>query len=703
MSHSPSYSRSLKIIKFILDFQKNTNVITTDKPFNQFLFALFFATVMTSYFVHLHFRKNHFQESDSTLVYYLFQDQPQNGFIYAGWNFAYGKIILSEKNVHKMIANEWRAQRIANEIITDEVDCRFEKDEIFFGKLGNPKKYDSTFNFLEMKSTTSLDTSAFVNQLNQIVIDKNFAFKTQSYIDSASIPSRFRKNYQQLRLQLPVDSFQICKINRLILEHLFPDLFKKIIVREIIDQQISFQQLYRILEIYATDEYVSNKPIKQSIQFALGSTYSPAVGFVYYFIKESAHSFADFMSKALVLTITLFHLTTLLLVWFLMRFRFSPFAALLTGFIFLFSISLYSYSFHLGSTVWNIFTAVVWLCMYAWSQEKGIQSQRTIMSLTTAILFFFNYLIIFYWTAFMLLQLYSWWQEKKNRSLFSFFKLGLSQWVFFISLVVVLCIFYQSTQGNRGNFDSLEELYCVILNFFCIFNQYTWLSILQFSFAIICIVKMSIYLFNHIRKRNKIVDKRSTLTMYFIAFLMVFVFTILTRILGIAASRHILWIAPIFFLCITYSFDGLQIAKLKQFIFLIALIIVGFIGITQRQKQTLNVKDYAWEKRTDIDQYLVHDFIFDAYYPLKEKKKPCSWTDDYATLVKGKKYMFISQTIPFQKYMDSIAPILQKKNLQIEVINNVEKLNHYQFAAYTPVQYVHDRANQIIVTEFLTK
>jgi hypothetical protein len=694
---------------FALRLYQHIKSFGKEQSFNKLLLGLFVIAVIFSYIIHLNFRKKHYQECDSTLVYYLFQDQPQKGLIYANWNFALAPKPLSKNVIEKLFANNWREQKITNEILNDEVDFHFKKDEIDFQQFKNElnaKKSDSDFlKVFGLKNVDSLlKSKAYsIGQFDLFLANQKLSTACIKYIDSTRIPSKIRTTYQKSVVGNPVDSIQLCKLNRLLLEQLFPKSIQKIAIREIIQNKISFQQLYRILEVYGTDEFISNKPIKQSMQFALGSTYSPAVGLCYYFILQSTSSFNEFLSVTLILTITLFHLSALLIVWLLIGSRFSPFAAVFTGILFLFSISLYSYSFHLGSTIWNVFTAIVWLYAYASSIHRGNIKQRRIISMTTGVLLFFNYLIFFYWLAFMLLQLFMLWKQTEKRKFNSVFKLAFSQWFFMIMFTIVMIVFYQAAQGNRGNMQTFRELYSVVLNYFAFFNQYAWLTVVQFLFAFVCIVQMVIYLFQLLRKKMDKEDSKDQLAYYFISFCFVLLFTLAFKLLGIAASRHILWITPIFFLCFAFSFDQIKTQKKGMLLIPFGFMVLGFVGIFERQKQTLNNKDYAWEQRKDVDQFLVHDFIFDVYYNLKEKNQICTWSDDYTKLQKGKRYMFISQTHTFQQYADSIAPILQQKNIQIEVLKTTEKMDYHRFVAYAPVAYFHDRSNSIYVTEFLTK
>lgn len=232
--------------------------------------------------------------------------------------------------------------------------------------------------------------------------------------------------------------------------------------------------------------------LKAGFAVPFGSTYSLGPGILYGILDGPNVSYDAFMSRAVALTIILFHLIALCMFFIFRRLRLHPLTSLAVASGFLFAISNYSYGYHLGSTVWNIAVSAAFVLFFvAWKDSPRFLSK---ISAATAALVFFSYLIAFWWIAALAQYIFS-----KRKEIFvsggaflrNTWRIAISQVAMFIALAVTALLLYPPGQGDRLT-TSLRTLpsnfYYVVLNFVSIWNQSAVFDAIQFCIAMVLIV-----------------------------------------------------------------------------------------------------------------------------------------------------------------------------------------------------------------------
>jgi hypothetical protein len=678
---------------------------------NKPLHVLFSCTLLVSLLIHLQFRKKHFQEVDSTLPYFLFQDFPNNCFDYANWSYVEDSSALSDFVIHQFIKEQSNELKITNEVVDAKAHFQADDAEFNFVELGKQLKQarycDSVLlQMLRIQANDwkGFDSNSMRGRINQMMDSAQYQNLFDKPFDSTLFTVNTRRLISRALKGEKLRYFEQAQINRAILEHFYPSAFTKLVVKEIKSRRLKFFYLWRILNIHRVIEWKANKYITASFQFSYSSTYFPAVGFVYYFILDHTNNFNAFFDTAQILTIFLFHLSALLLVLTFLKMQFSPFAAISSGIIFLFSITMYSYANHLGSTIWVIFTSLIWLFFYAKMLGANTRKQLLIISLVSSCLLLFNYLILFYWAAYMLVKTITIWKDQSKPKLKALFSLYFSQSFFALTTLFVIVFFYQPGQGNRGTVKSVAEFAYVFLNYFSFFNQNIFLTLLQLLFVGTCLF-ISVRLgYRYLQQKETAFYFQKELIHFVIALLAIYAVTLVTQQLGFAASRHVLWLTPIFFLSFAYSLQHLSFKKaFLPFGMTMTIVLLGFLGLNLRQKQTVNNKKFDWYSKKDIHQYLVHDYLFEVYYNLKDRNLPAVFTFNIAQLEKGKRYVYISQKRPLSDLIEKQKEELAVSKVNINIINTEETKSDVRFLAYSSGRFLQDHANSIYVTEFVVE
>ncbi|MBL8030469.1 MAG: hypothetical protein JNN11_04445 [Candidatus Doudnabacteria bacterium] len=432
----------------------------------------------------------------------------------------------------------------------------------------------------------------------------------------------------------------------------------------------------------------------------LGSTYSAGPGLMYTLITGSNTSYESFMSGVLFLNILVFHLSVLLLYFTAKKLKLSPLAAILPCLLMLFSISLYSTAFHTGSTLWNIASGILFLFFVAkyWNTEK----QFKYISIISAILVFFNYLIAFYWLAFVLMYVSKtiagqtlklkpvfkalWGVIKKQKlAIFAFFICG--------------TIFFQPGQSARGatSLNTLpSDLYYIVLNFFSFFNHTQSTIILEFILGAFIIIFVTKYVFSKTsaERENQTAVKNVLKWLFIIFWLLVF-----TKVLSLVPTRHILFLSPLWFLGLMLALEKYT-ARLRLFYALLIVVIIsafGFLGVLQRQ---LFVKDLTAQISLpkDIENIGVYDCSFNLVNKNWQNPVKIDFINPKNFEV-GKTYLYLSQVETF----DTALVQWQKNyNLDLEILNQTNQFNSTFFVAFNPnpKKFLYSRPNSLFETKF---
>jgi hypothetical protein len=471
-----------------------------------------------------------------------------------------------------------------------------------------------------------------------------------------------------------------------------------------------------------------NTHIPYSIKIAFSlpkrTTYSFGSGLIYGLFTNKNNTYEQIMSRSIIVNLILFHLSILIITLVLLKLRTKK-TTYIISYLLLFSICHYSYSYHLGSTMWNIFSLSLWIGILTFNWNK--KNILSIISITTGVLIFFNYLIIFFWLSF-LISLFLIETLKKNTSIkplfYTGFKIVKSQYhaIFLITLCVL--VFFPPGEGNRGNITSIETLltytYYIILNFFSFFSKNTLINLVQFAIGtfLVSLYLISIYKDFSLYFKNKNIYINNLhiinfLKIFSLVFTTIFIATAAINILGIAPSRHILFISPLLFIMIGIAIDEtINKYNLQKTIspIILLLLFLGFIGIKTRLPETqydifLKNNKLLEESCENYNKYeglilietslKLKNAIF-KYYPELAKipllEKTNGYLFDTSILNKNKRYLHITQT-----ELSSL-----KKTPTIKVLQKSKNISNTYFVTNNPTKTRHNRPNHLIILDFIT-
>ena len=396
--------------------------------------------------------------------------------------------------------------------------------------------------------------------------------------------------------------------------------------------------------------------------FALptATTYSPGAGFLFGVFSNGETSYDNFMSRGTFITLALFGISAVLLYFTSRMAGVSPLVGAILGTVFLFSISIYSYAYHLGSTIFNVASAFVWMWFFVkyWNTPAFLRK----MSLVTAIAFLFNYFIALYWLALAIFSIHKMFKESERPLTPKTFlgkavaflktqKLALASF-FFVGL-----FFYPPGESFRGlvSIKLLPALfYKVVLNFFGFYNHGPVFNFIQFGLAFILFI---FALRNIFSKKIERTSSRFALYRFAAALALVYLALVLAHTLAFFPSRHILvFAAPIFLLAalsLQHIVDRLRVAGAPLVLFWIALIALGFSSLFSRISDT---KDRFVIGPVDQDTEKV--FIYDCAASLSYKDwginvpveaiKPASFAPK-----EGAVYLYASPATSFEEFQKS--------------------------------------------------
>lgn len=433
----------------------------------------------------------------------------------------------------------------------------------------------------------------------------------------------------------------------------------------------------------------------------LGSTYSAGPGLFYSLITGPQTSYESFISRITFVDILLFHLAVLWLYLICRHLKINNNASIIGSVLMLFSISYYSSGLHLGSTVWNVASEILllWIVVKYWDKENFLK----ILSYCTAVLVFFNYLIIFLWAAILLALLY---QKLRGQKLtFKNFwaqacwPLIKSQWAGIIFITLCGILFFVPGQSNRGstNYHTLpSDLYYIVLNFFSFYTHSKIWNIIQFILGLFIIIATLRFLFS----KNSSWDGRQILKNTLAWFFVIFWLLILVQILGLVPTRHLLFLAPIWFLGLALALDA-YLAKIMRSwagaILIILIVVAGFYSLKVRAADVLD-RTAGIALDSDLSEAGVNDCSYNLTDRAWHSPVPVVFINPNQFSA-GKNYLYLSQTTPFA---EALINWQQQYNLQIQILNETDESNPVYFVAYNPDfrRLSYSRPNSLYETKF---
>lgn len=454
--------------------------------------------------------------------------------------------------------------------------------------------------------------------------------------------------------------------------------------------------------------------LRAAFAVPLTSTYSFGPGLFYAFATITTTSYEGFMSLATFLTILVFHLSVVLIFLTLRNLGVRKIFAVFFSFAALFSISLYSYGHHLGSTIWNIASTVLWLFVLTLPMSDERKKLRQV-SMTSAILVFFDYLIVFLWAGFVVAYATRYIFRKGTarkelvQRLLSFLR---TQGLAITGILLAALLFYPPGLGNSSPASLshiFSDLYYIILDFFSFYTHSGALNVFQFIVGLFFVFFCFFYLIKSARSRisKHFLAERSVLFFFPIALL----FAIL-QIVGFAPARHILYMAPILLI-----FGGLAIQELFFKIeresptmiriltgFIILVAGLGFAAVYARQSDTLD-NTASLTIDPEVNAVLIQDCSFNLLYKKWNAPVPVMFADDPTNLRTDFTYLYVSQTTPFPKALAvwstyksvSVIPLIISSS---SVVSNVFFTAYNPDQTYTDPRFFHNRPNNLYTVKF---
>ncbi len=427
-------------------------------------------------------------------------------------------------------------------------------------------------------------------------------------------------------------------------------------------------------------------PLRSMWALPLGSTYSMGSGLVYGLLGGATLPYFDFMSRATLVTLLLFHLTVLLLFFTIRNLGATPFSATGAALWLLFSISHYSYGFHLGNTVWNFSTSMFWIWWLGQNLRHPQLEKR--ISVATAILTYLNYLIPFYWLGFV--AAIAWRDGKKNkRPLSVLTRLLKSQAVAIAAIAICSLLLVQIDQGNRGTVETFKELFpalfYICLNYFSLFNRGVFAEWTQFVLGIVACSLAVRWVLLRVSKPSPSVELNLFVLFTTCTFLAVGL-AMITGYLGLSPLRHILFLSPLVFTTIGLALSDTRIELWLgrwSIHFLTAAVIIGLAGLSFRRQSVEDVSLLIGSE-SGIDGIILERPSFLASFQ-NRTRLPVMGERPLKT---GNSYLYLSS----KAYYVPKGPV--------EIIDRRAIINDAYFLAYNPRRPLSNQPNDLYLTRF---
>jgi hypothetical protein len=442
--------------------------------------------------------------------------------------------------------------------------------------------------------------------------------------------------------------------------------------------------------IFSLMSFNTNLPhfISSAFAIPLSTTYSFGHGLIYGLISGPNTSYPDFMSRALVLTLILFHLCVIFVFFTLRKLGARPLSSALGSLLLLFSISMYSYGYHLGSTVWNYTTSAAFLWFVInyysiWESRKYLKRTAWL----AGILVFFNYLIVFYWAAFLLS--YFLLHRKDIQGDTNFKKiLAFSKSQYPALILIFLCAFllYPPGQAAKGGMNSIGDLfsftYYIVLNIFSWYNKSAIVDSIQFGLAT-SLCALGLFL-----RSNRVPKKENDL--FFTMIKVFFGILLISMILGLlyyGPSRHLLFAAPFLFILVGLGLDAIftsfPVGSRTGIALILLTAMAGFACTRARINDTID-STLKIVVDPNVEQVMVNGCSFHLAYKDWGKNRTVAKTTP--TYIKGNTYLSVGE--------EGRLPIsVTEDGFKTEIVHVQDVQSGIYFTAYNPEHYPWDRQN----------
>lgn len=434
----------------------------------------------------------------------------------------------------------------------------------------------------------------------------------------------------------------------------------------------------------------------------LSSTYSAGPGLMYTLISGPTTSYENFMSRALLLNIFIFHISVLFLYLTLRKLKIQNIIAVVSSLLLLFSISFYSSGYHLGSTLWIFFSEILLLLIIVnfWGKDKFLK----ILSIITGILVYFDYLIIFLWVAILLtvlLQRISNTQKKLKDYWQNSVQIIKSQVIGIVLIFICGIVFFQPGQSARGS-TSLKTLpsdfYYTVLNFFSLYTHSQIINLIQFILGIIIILTALVYLFK--KNTEALTPERLAIKHILAFFTAITAVLILIKILNFVPTRHILFLMPVWLFGLALALDNVKNKKVVYYLGTLVILLLctaSAYSLPIRQADTLD-RTAQITLPSDLQEAGIYDCSYNLVNRSWNSQVPVNFIDP-KTFEANKNFLYLSQVVPFDIALKNWR---EQYNISVEVLSKKELNNPVYFVAFNPdiTRFLYSRPNSLYETKF---
>jgi len=462
------------------------------------------------------------------------------------------------------------------------------------------------------------------------------------------------------------------------------ELFKRIIDARPALSNIPLHGIYRLGLDVLIDKASINNDMSNILKFPLASTYTIGMSFLYGTIYLLTDNEVKFFEIATLLNVLLFHLAAILLFLTFKKLNFDEYLSIILSMFFLFSSSLYSYSFHLGSTNIGIFSIVVFFYLSATNMHENNYYSR--MMRISSILFIFNYIAILLFLATFFCSLIE--KTKHYQNHFFYCCLGLplktlqENKMSFGLVLLILLFFYQPGQGVRGEITETSDIPTYIYLF--ILNLFAWsnlkLNLIMNSqfilFSILVLIAIWAYIKNLIFFKK--LDPFGKIITSFVSF---YIILLLVGALNLTPSRHVLFLNVIILLLLLFQFKTFSKAGLSYFNKAFVLLLLCGTGLFLNNLRATELRSYLVDFNIPQEERIVVPSGFISPYYANY--------DPIETYEEHTRYTFLSTDILFHEWID----LNFKDSNQYGIVKEklVKKVySDISYMAFTPNSYFAD-------------
>ena len=358
---------------------------------------------------------------------------------------------------------------------------------------------------------------------------------------------------------------------------------------------ISEMHPHQIYRYFLIDLAASLPSLMQSpLALTLTTTYSAGMALVYQPIVAATSNWFSFRKWAGRLNHLLFHMSVLLFFLALSK-AYSKGVALFCCLALLGSVSLYSYSYHMGSTIWNIMIPLIWFSILILKPEHA-----QLHNWLAALAMLFSYTFFIYYFCFILIKLL---EKPKMKTLIK---------AHLPALLVgglVMLLFLQPGQGNRANLHIASAFGAYF--YYSILNQFSFnigsglLKWLQAgSFGLLFLLGIFLMIKSYFQKEPiGLVEKLSLLVLVLFSMLAAF------SIMGFAPTRHLLFLTAPAFLLVGAALHNLELNFQRLSVYL-SVILLPLIIYGQVERRSKVVDGYLSIMNTDHPSLLLYDQFY---------------------------------------------------------------------------------------------